>query len=127
MNSSLRSLPDDQVLARFRELARRWHEHAVDGIRLRCGPHNQWAARQLFGEAFMARFRKDSSEFASAGDDGSEEPRAAASTVSGVSCASRDAASCTPGSRPPESPSVESVAGELDPPPWDVHACSYAC
>jgi 5-methylcytosine-specific restriction endonuclease McrA len=34
-------------------------EHAVKNLRLRCRTHNQYTASLAFGEAHMARFRKD--------------------------------------------------------------------
>jgi 5-methylcytosine-specific restriction endonuclease McrA len=34
-------------------------EHAVENLRLRCRTHNQYTASLAFGEAHMARFRKD--------------------------------------------------------------------
>jgi hypothetical protein len=33
--------------------------HALENLRLRCRTHNQYTASLAFGEAHMARFRKD--------------------------------------------------------------------
>jgi hypothetical protein len=35
----------------------RTHAHEVDGIRLLCRAHNQYAAEQTYGRAFMERAR----------------------------------------------------------------------
>lgn len=31
--------------------------HTVDGLRLRCRPHNQWEAESMYGRAFMEKKR----------------------------------------------------------------------
>ena len=58
--------------------------HALENLRLRCRTHNQYTASLAFGEAHMARFRKDGAR-ARADSEGGRERR----TRSGTSCVPR--------------------------------------